>query len=210
MPAGGTIFVVALAGLAFSLSPGPSMFYVLSRSLSQGVQAGFASAFGLAVGGMALAVITALGAGVVLSDSDSLFRVVKTAGGMYLIFLGLQTVRGLRKFGTESVVSTVPQQPLAHVMRQGVLVEFLNPKTVLFFLAFLPGFIDTNSTNIGGQMLILGLLIPLTAIPADLTVSLAAGSLAERFRAEPKMGIGLEVVSAAILFGLGVRVLLSI
>lgn len=215
MPNAQSLFLVAAAGFGFSLSPGPSMFYVLSRSLAQSRRAGLASAFGLALGGMALAIITAIGAGAVLRESTALFSAVKLVGGVYLLYLGFRTFFALPGHNASAELRDAPaaavsEEPLGDIVRQGFLVEVLNPKTVLFFLAFLPGFVDQDSGSIGLQMLILGLLIPLTAIPSDVSVSLAAGSLAERVRARPRFGVGLELASAIILVALGVRILWSI
>lgn len=210
MPTLQVLAIVAATGLGFSLSPGPSMFYVLSRGLGQSRQAGLASALGLAMGGMMLAVFTAIGAGAVLSDSGTLFSAVKLAGGVYLLYLGFRSLYEIRSYGRTTIVASQSTEPFARIVRQGVLVELLNPKTVLFFLAFLPQFVDQDAGNIGLQMLVLGLLIPLTAIPADVTVSLAAGSLAEQFKRNPRFGVTLELLSIVILIGLGIRVLVSI
>lgn len=209
IPGINTMLVVAAAGFAFSLSPGPSMLFVMSRSIGQSRQAGLASAAGLALGGMCLAALTALGAGAILADSSSLFGFVKLLGGLYLGYLGLRALFDLRAFRFEDEVDSVAAAPLTAAVRQGFLVELLNPKTVLFFLAFLPGFIDPDVGHVGAQMLVLGLLIPLTAIPSDVLVSYLAGSVAEHVNAHPKYGIALEVLSATILLGLAARVFLG-
>jgi len=209
VPGINTMLVVAAAGFAFSLSPGPSMLFVMSRSIGQSRQAGLASAVGLALGGMCLAALTALGAGAILADSAALFVAVKLLGGAYLAYLGVRTIIGLRTYRFEAMSETGSPAPLTAAVRQGFLVELLNPKTVLFFLAFLPGFIDPDAGNVGAQMLVLGLLIPLTAIPSDVMVSFLAGSVAEHVNANPKFGIALEVVSASILLALAVRVFLG-
>jgi len=217
MPSANAVLLVAAAGFGFSLSPGPSMFYVLSRSISQSRSAGLASAFGLALGGMALAVLTALGAGAILRESTLLFGAVKVVGGLYLLYLGVRVFYSLPGFRhTADRVAQIESEnladaePLTDLVRQGFLVELFNPKTVLFFLAFLPGFVDQDAGSIGLQMLVLGLLIPLTAIPSDISVSLVAGSLAQRVRTDPRMGMSLELISAVILVALGFRVLWSI
>ncbi len=210
MPTWGAIALVASAGFGFSFSPGPSMLYVLSRSLTQGRAAGLASAFGLALGGMALAGLTAVGAGIVLADSTSLFTAIKLVGGLYLLYLAGQAIINLRNFANKLDGTEIEPAPLGRIVHQGFWVEALNPKTVLFFAAFLPGFVDESAGSIGLQMLVLGMLIPLTAIPSDITVATAASAFARRIQANPRFGIGLEVLSIAILLALGLRVLLSV
>lgn len=206
VPGLNTILVVAAAGFAFSLSPGPSMLFVMSRSIGQSRQAGLASAAGLALGGMCLAALTALGAGAILADSSSLFSAVRLLGGAYLAYLGVRALIELRAYRFDDDLEVSSGAPLSTAVRQGFLVELLNPKTVLFFLAFLPGFIDPSAGHVGSQMLVLGLLIPLTAIPSDVMVSFLAGSFAEHVNDHPKYGLVLEVVSAAILLLLAARV----
>lgn len=209
MPSLQAMLVVAAAGFGFSLSPGPSMLYVLSRSLGQGRAAGLASAIGLALGGVALAMVTAIGAGVLLTDSTTLFTVVRIAGGLYLLYLAVRAALSLREYRNRLECETDQNQSMLQIVRQGFMVEALNPKTVLFFAAFLPGFVDESAGGVGVQMLILGMLIPLTAIPSDVTVATAASMFSEKIRANPRFGIGLEVLGVVILFGLAVRILLA-
>lgn len=203
--------IVAVAGFGFSLSPGPSMLYVLSRSLGQGRAAGMASAIGLALGGVALAVLTSVGVDVLLADSSTVFRVVRLLGGLYLLYLGIRAAIDLKDFRNRVELGANGEQLAPwEIVRQGFLVEALNPKTVLFFAAFLPGFVDEAAGSAGQQMLVLGMLIPLTAIPSDLMVATAASGLSARISANPRFGIGLECLGVAILLGLGVRILLSV
>ncbi len=210
MPTWGVMALVATAGFGFGLSPGPSMLYVLSRSLTQGRAAGFASAVGLALGGMALAALTALGAGVVLAGTNSLFTAIKLLGGIYLLYLAARSLYDLRSFENRLERPALEPSSLTRIAHQGFWVEALNPKTVLFFAAFLPGFVDENAGSVGVQMLILGLLIPLTAVPSDLTVAVTASAFAHRIQENPRFGIWLEVLSIGILLALGIRVLISL
>lgn len=209
MPSLNAILVVAGSGFLFSLSPGPSMLYVVSRAVGQGRAAGFASALGLALGGVALAVITALASGWLLQDRPNLFFAIKLVGGLYLLWLGGRMLLNARK-AQLGEVDSVEDLPFATILRQGFTVELLNPKTILFFLAFLPGFIDFDGPNITAQMLILGALVPLTAIPSDLTVSAGGAWLADRVRSNVGFGHALEALGGTVVVALGIRTLLAL
>jgi threonine/homoserine/homoserine lactone efflux protein len=191
MPPLESILAVALAGLALSATPGPSMLYVLSRTVGQSRSAGFASAFGLCLGGVLLAVATAWGLGTVFMTFDGLVLALKYLGAAYLVWLGVGMIREARANASRDLsVSAVTRRPLAQIMWQGVLVELLNPKTVLFFALFLPPFVVTGagpgSPDITLQLLLLGILVPLTAIPADLVVAWLGGTLAKTLNESQK------------------------
>jgi threonine/homoserine/homoserine lactone efflux protein len=191
MPPLESILAVALAGLALSATPGPSMLYVLSRTVGQSRSAGFASAFGLCLGGVLLAVATAWGLGTVFMTFEGLVLALKYLGAAYLVWLGVGMIREARANASRDLsVSAVTRRPLAQIMWQGVLVELLNPKTVLFFALFLPPFVVTGtgpgSPDITLQLLLLGILVPLTAIPADLVVAWLGGTLAKTLNESQK------------------------
>lgn len=209
MPTLNAVLLVAGSGFLFSLSPGPSMLYVVSRAISQGRSAGFASAVGLALGGAALAVITALASGWLLTDRPTLFQAIKILGGLYLLYLGARMLIAARTTSLGDVTD-VADLPFATILRQGFTVELLNPKTILFFLAFLPGFVDPDRASVTTQMLILGVLVPLTAIPSDLTVSAGGAWLADRVRERISIGHVIEGIGAIVVIALGIRTLLSV
>lgn len=209
IPSVETLMAVTLAGLALSASPGPSMLYVLSRSVGHSRAAGLASAAGLAAGGILLAVGAAMGLAAAVTVSPALYAIIRTTGGLYLIYLGVNTLREIRGGQEESSAQARPvptEQSLSRIFYQGVLVELLNPKTILFFLAFLPQFVDSTGGSIAVQMLILGALVPLTAVPSDLIVAMSGGTLAERLATRRGTSVALQVLSAAVLIGLGVRI----
>ena len=159
----------------------------LSRSVGQDRSAGLASAAGLAVGGVMHAIAAAIGLSALLSYSPTIYRLLTLAGAIYLIYLGVQMYRSRHEGMGETC--TVRQQPLWSIFRQGVLVEVLNPKTALFFVAFLPQFVHHDggaAHTVMLQVFILGMLIPLTAVPSDLIVAYTGGTLARRIRATTK------------------------
>lgn len=183
MPPLETIITVCVAGLALSVTPGPSMLYILSRTLGQGRAAGLASALGLATGGIILAVATALGLAAIFAQFEWLVEVLHYLGSAYLIWLGVDMIRSASA-NPQEVLQEVQhaRKPFYEIVWQGVLVEVLNPQTVLFFALFLPPFVHTSGDigthgSVQSQLLILGALIPLTAIPADILVAYMGGSM---------------------------------
>ena len=204
MPHLDTILTVIAAGLALSASPGPSMFYVLSRSVGQSVTAGFASSIGLAIGGIVLAVLSAVGLATLIQHSPLAFTVLKICGGCYLCYLGYDMIRGAGK--SQVKIEKIQKASFSRVLYQGILVELLNPKTAIFLLAFLPPFVDETRSDVTTQMLVLGILVPLTAIPSDIIVSLAGGSLAVYLAKVPNASYILDWVGAMILIGLAIWV----
>lgn len=217
MPQLDAIIAVLFAGFVLSATPGPSMLYVLSHTVGQSRAAGLASALGLALGGVLLAIATAIGLAAIFEQCDWLVVGLRYVGSIYLVWLGIGMISNAR--AEAKVVLTaesLPQKPFSLIVWQGVLVELLNPKTVLFFALFLPPFVETStgaSITSGGdvrsQLLILGILVPLTAIPSDLVIAYLGGSLAEglnrkqAFRERFAWAGGLTLIAIAVNLHLG-------
>jgi len=196
MPAPETMAVFALASLALIAFPGPSVFYILARSFAGGRRAGLVSMLGVEAGGLVHVAAATLGLSALLASSAVAFGVVKYAGAAYLIYLGISRL----------LAKETPELPPARdgqVFRQGVLVNVLNPKTGLFFLAFLPQFIDPDAGSASLQAAILGLLFVAIAFVSDGLYALLGGSVAERIRRSPAFRRRLDRASGVILIGLG-------
>lgn len=184
------------------------MLYVLSRTVGQSRSAGFASALGLCLGGIVLAVATAWGLGTIFMTFDGLVVALKYLGAAYLVWLGARMIKEARTSAEQDLsASSVAKKPLAKVMWQGVLVELLNPKTVLFFALFLPPFVAlepgvTGSGDVTLQLLLLGVLVPLTAIPADLVVAWLGGSLAQTLNDSRKARQSMAWGGGLVLIGI--------
>src|SRR5262249_29262839 len=176
MPSIHSLFVFPLAAAAMNISPGPSNLYVMSRSLAQGPRAGLVAALGLATGSLFHVTATALGLSVVLRYSPALYAAVKLVGAAYLIFLGLRLL--MSKGAAFAAAPNARHRPHGRIFRESIVVEILNPKTALFFLAFLPQFADPGAGPLAPQLLLLGGIVMLTAIPCDAFVALAAGAAA--------------------------------
>lgn len=215
MPTLQTILTVALAGLALSATPGPSMLYVLSRTVAQGRAAGFASAIGLCLGGVLLAVATALGLATVFSTFAWLEVTLLYAGAAYLIWLGLGMIREARANARINLSPTeVGTRPLFSIMMQGVLIELLNPKTVLFFALFLPPFVvlergAATPQDVTLQLLVLGSLVPLTAVPSDLLVATIGSALTKTLNQSRKIREILAWTGGLVLILIGANLIRS-
>ena len=185
MPDFNSLLAVAIAGLALSATPGPSMLYVLSRSVGQSRAAGLASAVGLGLGGVLLAVATALGLAALFAAADWVVPALRIGGSIYLVWIAIGLIRDAEAPArTDLAVDDVQSRSFGEIVRQGVLIELLNPKTVLFFALFLPPFIDpgADAGTARVQLLVLGALVPLTAVPSDLAVAWMGGTAAEAIR----------------------------
>lgn len=182
------------------------MAYVMARSVAQGSAAGVASAVGLAIGGVLLALVAVSGLAALFQTSSVVYSIVAFIGGLYLVYLGVRIIRTMR---VEPVSDQVERKPYVQIVYQGILVELLNPKTILFFVAFLPPFVDPTLGSVTTQMLVLGMLVPLTAIPSDLLVSFASGTLTNRIKSSPSTRAWLRWLSGIVLILIGLSVFLD-
>src|SRR5215469_14289710 len=146
--------VFLAAALVLAATPGPGIFYVLARTLAGGRREGVHSALGTFLGGLVHVVAAAFGLSAILAASAAAFTVVKYAGAVYLLWIGIQMIRTRNAEFQESVADAGS----LHIFRQGVLTEALNPKTALFFLSFLPQFVNPRLGHVVGQFLILGVV----------------------------------------------------
>lgn len=206
MPSLQTLLLFTAAALAMNISPGPSNLYVMSRSLAQGTSAGLIAAGGLATGSLFHVTVTSLGLAVILQYSPAAFLVMKFAGADYLIFLGLKML--LAKSSRLSPDALLPKKPLARIFRESAIVEILNPKTALFFLAFLPQFADPKAGPPAPQLLLLGIIVTLTAIPCDAVVAVLSGKAADLLRRRPIFQRLQNWISGSVLVALGATIAL--
>jgi len=206
MPSLQTLLLFTAAALAMNISPGPSNLYVMSRSLAQGTSAGLIAAAGLATGSLFHVTVTSLGLAVILKYSPMAFLVMKLAGAGYLVFLGLKML--LAKSASLSADAVLPKKPLARIFRESAVVEILNPKTALFFLAFLPQFADPKAGPLAPQLLLLGFIVTLTAIPCDALVAVLSGKAADLLRRKPIFQRLQNWISGSVLVGLGATIAL--
>jgi threonine/homoserine/homoserine lactone efflux protein len=199
MPTSATLVTFAAATLVMLLVPGPSVLFVVTRSIQDGRAAGMLSVLGLETGAAIHAVATAGGLGAVLASTPWALSVVRYGGAAYLVFLGLRQV-----FSQPSQAATAaPAISRLRVFTDGILVDLLNPKTTLFFLAFLPQFVDPGRGSSSAQMLALGLCFVVLAVVTDLSYALLASALRHRLTRSPSNSRRLSRTTAGVYLGLG-------
>jgi threonine/homoserine/homoserine lactone efflux protein len=178
MPDATTFGLFVAAALALLLMPGPAVIYVVTRSVDQGRPAGLASVLGVGIGSLVHIAFAAVGLSALLASSAAAFGVVKWLGAAYLIWLGLQRLltRG------EDAPAAVEPDHLSRIFLQGVVVNVLNPKTALFFLAFLPQFVDPSRGPVWIQVSVLGLTLASLGLLTDGLYALLGGTAADWLR----------------------------
>jgi RhtB (resistance to homoserine/threonine) family protein len=191
------------AGVLLNLTPGPDTVYILGRSIAQGREAGVASALGICVGSIFHTCAAALGLSAILATSAVAFVAIKLLGGAYLIFLGIKLLLDRRR--ELSFPSNFRQRTSAAAFRQGVLTNVLNPKVALFFLAFLPQFIDPATNNKILAFVTLGFTFVTTGTIWCLILAWFAASFSDRLRASETVGQWVNRAIGALFIFLGAR-----
>jgi threonine/homoserine/homoserine lactone efflux protein len=202
MPDASTFLLFAAASLAFLAIPGPSVFYIVTRSLAQGRRAGVTSMLGVQAGGLVHVVAAAFGVSALIASSATAFTIVKYAGAAYLVLLG---VLKLLSRGEEAEVEVDARGPASgrRLFWQGAVVNILNPKTALFFLAFLPQFVDPSVGPVAPQMLVLGTLLVGIGVVSDGTYALVAAGAGRRLRETAAARRLLDRLSGGVFISLG-------
>ena len=200
MPDRATLLVFSAAALALIVVPGPAVLYIVSQSIDRGRLAGFVSALGIAVGALVHVCAAAIGLSSILVSSATAFNVVKYAGAAYLIGMGIWTIARRRE---EAPAPERSERRLRRRFGQGVVVNVLNPKTALFFFAFLPQFVDPEQGAAALQIVVLGLIFVLIAVTSDSLWALAAGTASERLRGSRRFLSVQQYVSGSVFVGLG-------
>jgi threonine/homoserine/homoserine lactone efflux protein len=203
MPDAHHLYLFFVASLLLNLTPGNDMMYVASRSLSQGVRAGMISAIGVFVGCFVHILAAAVGLSIVVARSATLFGMIKFAGAGYLIFLGLSSI--LKKSRANGVLETLPPVPGWSLFGQGVITNALNPKVAIFFLSFLPQFVDVSSPLLRVQFLLLGLWFAVQSTVILLGVAFLCGRTSRFLKGRAGFRRIQERVTGVILVGLGLR-----
>jgi threonine/homoserine/homoserine lactone efflux protein len=206
MPDSSTLLLFTAAALALLIVPGPSVLYIVARGIDQGRGAALASSFGVGAGSFVHTIAATLGLSALLATSATAFTVVKYLGAAYLIFLGVQTL--LTRPEATSVAPRASRS-LGRIFLQGVVVEMLSPKVALFYLAFLPQFVDPARGSVAAQTLLLGGLMVGLGIVTDGIYALVAGSAGSWLKRNRGYLRAQRYVSASIYLGLGVTTALT-
>lgn len=215
-------WVFALAGLMLNLTPGNDMIYVATRSAGQGVKAGIVSALGITAGCMVHILAAVVGVSAILAQSAVAFEVIKYLGAGYLVYLGIRAMAGKdggfiikgekeRNEGKPYSPSLRPSPVLSSpiIFWQGVITNVLNPKVALFFLAFLPQFIDVSAKAAHWQILLLGAWFNTSGLLVNMLVALLFGKIGGWLSNSPRFIQWQGRVTGAMLIALGINVALS-
>jgi len=206
VPSASTFAVFAVASFLLIVVPGPAVLYVVTRSVAQGRRAGLVSMLGVEAGGLVHVAAAAVGLSAIIASSATAFTVVKLAGAAYLISIG---VRRLVAREETLPAATVAGRSAKRLFAQGVVVNVLNPKTAVFFLAFLPQFVDPARGTVTLQFLVLGLTFVAVAMISDGAYALAAGTAGDWLRGSERVRRWLGRFSGAVFVGLGVTAVLT-
>ena len=197
------LFIAASALLA--VAPGPDIIYVLTRGIAQGWRAGMAAALGFASGCVFHTVLAAVGVAALIRSSELAFYLVRYAGAAYLVWIGIQALRHASSFSIETAGD---KRALGTIYRQSVIGNMLNPKVTLFFLAFLPQFVNTEAGHVGWQMALLGAVFMVITVVVFGAIAIFSGWIGDRVRRKPAIGRRLNVFAGVTFIALGIRVAL--
>ena len=189
------------AAFLLAIAPGPGMLYVLARTLAGGRREGLLSALGTFFGGMVHVFAAAAGVSIILAKSALAFATVKYLGAGYLCFLGVRMILDARR--TEEDVPVAKLSRARNPFWQGVMTEVLNPKTALFFLSFIPQFVNRGAGHVFLQFVLLGTLSVTLNTSADIVVTLLAGPLGQRIRESARFRRRQRTLTGAVMIGLG-------
>ena len=206
MPTLSTFALFVVAALAFLAVPGPSVLYIVTRSIHHGRTAGVLSAVGVATGSLVHTAAAALGLSAILLTSAVAFTTVKFAGAAYLVWIGLRRLLAPREAATDPAP---PSTSLRRAFTHGIVVNILNPKTALFFLAFLPQFADPARGPIAVQVAVLGVLLALLGVLSDGTYALVAGSASDWLRRHPRATRSGDRAAGGVYVALGLTAALA-
>ena len=206
IPSHSSLLLFVGSALVLLVIPGPAVFYITSRSIGHGRAAGLVSALGIQVGTLVHVAAAAVGLSALLMSSAAAFATVKYLGAAYLIYLGVQK---LRRPESLELSGETEQVKLSRIFAEGVVVNVLNPKTALFFFAFLPQFVDPARGNVPAQILFLGILFSIMGVTSDSLWALFAGTVAHMLRRYPRWLRTQRYVSGGMLISLGLATALA-
>jgi len=209
MPETSTLALFAVAAVTLLLIPGPAVLYIVTRSVDQGRAAGLASVCGVHVGTLLHVAAAALGLSALLVSSATAYDTVRWLGAAYLVWLGIRRLLAHDEDARPAGDDRPRRLGLRRVFAQGVVVNVLNPKTALFFFAFLPQFVDPSRGRVQFQVLVLGVAFVLLGLLSDGAYAVAASTGAGWLRRRPGVARASRLVSGGVLISLGVTTALA-
>ena len=200
-------YLFLTVSILINISPGPDMIYTAARSLSQGTKAGVFSALGIFTGCLFHIAAAAFGISQIIEESVLLFSIIKYAGATYLIYLGIRSLVNKRKKAAE--IKSLPSMSNRKIFLQGMATNILNPKVAIFFLSFLPQFINPQSTYLEEQIAFLGLWFNMQGTIVLLLVATVTGAFRNLLQKKRGVWQWQEKITGIILFGLGIKMLFT-
>ena len=195
------IYLFLIASLVLLITPGPAVLYIVARSMNQGKMAGIVSVLGVETANFLHASAAALGLSAILVSSALAFDAVKYLGAGYLMYLG---IRKIMSRDDEAKTEISQQEKLSRIYTQGFVVNLFNPKTALFFFAFLPQFVNTSNANVTLHMFLLGIMFVVMALITDGAYALISSSIANRLNTNQNFARNQRYFTGLIYIGLGV------
>jgi threonine/homoserine/homoserine lactone efflux protein len=202
-------WLFVLTGVLLNLTPGQDTLFILGRSLAGGLRVGVASALGISMGCVFHTLAAAVGLSAILAASQTAFTLIKLAGAVYLVYLGVRLLFAKAHDGAAADIDTTSAGDAWSAFRQGVLTNVLNPKVALFFLAFLPQFIRPDSASKTAAFLALGATFIATGTAWCLVLASCAAQLRGFFARNPHMRTLIDRATGGLFIGLGVRLAVS-
>lgn len=199
----------AIASIIIIIAPGPSVLFIIARAIAWGRKTAVFSVIGNVSGAFLLSVLVALGLGPILQHSTVAYSAVQWGGGTYLIYLGVDALRHRRIHAADMRVKSGTAPSALRSVRDGFWVGVLNPKTLVFFAAVLPQFIDRERGQVTFQLLLLGTIFAIMAMISDGSWGLLAGTAREWLATDPKRLLGLRTTGGAVMIVLGLFVVAS-
>ena len=206
------ILAFLLTAVMLTATPGPDNLMVLSVGMSKGRRAGIVFGLGCALGCLSHTVLAVIGVGAILAASPMAFTALKWAGGAYLIWLGIQALRhagAVRVDGGSTTNNRTPAESLLRTFSKGLVANAINPKVVLFFLSFLPQFVDTSRGSMELQLGLLGLLFTAQAAVLFGLLGYFSGSVGGWINRKPQVGVWLDRLAGTVFVALGVRMIVA-
>ncbi|WP_103864531.1 LysE family translocator [Aquimarina sp. I32.4] len=201
------LYTFVLATSALAISPGPDNIFVLMQSVVHGKKYGLAVVAGLMSGCIIHTTLVAFGVSAVIKQSDMLFFAIKLFGALYLFFLAYKVLRS--KAAVNLTDDSIPKKSLGQLFKQGFVMNVLNPKVSIFFLAFFPGFLFSKTISSITQFYVLGLLFIIVSFTVFGLIAVLAGAISERLKQNSKIGLVLKWLQVVVFVSIGVFILIS-
>lgn len=209
MPSNDLLIKFALTAFAIIVIPGPSVMFTVARGISFGKKAAFLSVLGNNLGAYVSVILVSFGLGPIIQRSQIAFIAVSVLGGGYLIYLGYDTIKTRNK-KTDEILTKNSFSSSLQIVRQGFVVGVLNPKTLVFFAAVLPQFVNREAANISQQLLLLGLIFWIIALISDSAWGLSAGAARDWLATKPNRISNMTAAGGIVIMILGVGILISL